>query len=702
MSYVINWKEYLFISGFLIIFNLVNWSNPIFNHIGGGLFLIFHALVFGNWLFIKNSLSYKLFMGLFFILGLASLIGTAAFYLFSLNNYAYLATLVLISLCCLILIIKKPLILEPDTKLKFNFRSKLLLLTLIYLFFITVIFYLLQLARTDQSLRSPWEVVAPEIFVVYLLACFVLYNLIIFSKSKNVLSLIVLHFFTSFSVALVVYQIGFDYDPFIHRTNENLILASGTLFPKPLYYIGQYSLVIFLHKLLNFSLAGIDKLLVPLMAALYLPLSIYYAFKDNFKIKEKYLFLVIFTLLALLFTNFISTTPQALANLILLVTLFLGIYFLSRPTNPYWPLLILAFFALSIHPLAGIPCIFFTFLLLLYHHFQKKYLLPKILHKGIFWETVIISSLALPIAFLINSYTLSQLKVSLSNGLLNNLNNFLAFWDWSLYYRPFISVYDLIYTYGKNLLPLFLLFVALGLLYIIKNKKTKTFLIYPLVSLILIFNYLFLVIGISFFSLISYEQKNYPDRVLEMSLYFLLPFVILALYLFFKKILKQKKLFILLTVIFLSFILTNSFYLSYPRLDKISEAHGYSTSITDLKTVNFLEQQNRGLPYIVLAAQPVSAAAIAELGFKHYHNNHFFYPVPTGGPLYQLFEDLAYNKRDAKEIISEVRDLTGVNDIYFVLNNYWFDAQDRILEHKELADSWYALDGKNYIFKYVN
>lgn len=221
-------------------------------------------------------------------------------------------------------------------------------------------------------------------------------------------------------------------------------------------------------------------------------------------------------------------------------------------------------------------------------------------------------------------------------------------------------------------------------------------------TLIMLGNYLVLVVGISFFSLLSYEQQYYPARVLEMSLYFLLPLIILAFYLLINKLLKQSATFILLSTILISLALTTSFYLSYPRIDKISEDHGFSTSITDLKTVNFLEKLNQGRPYIVLASQPVSAAAIHELSYRYYYNNYYFYPVPTGNRLYELYEDLAYNKEKTVDVIATARFLTEVNTVYFIINDYWFDAQDRIETHKQTANYWYAIDDKNFIFEYID
>jgi len=223
-----------------------------------------------------------------------------------------------------------------------------------------------------------------------------------------------------------------------------------------------------------------------------------------------------------------------------------------------------------------------------------------------------------------------------------------------------------------------------------------------LLAAILLFNYFFLIAGLSFLNLLSYEQQTYPLRILELCFYALLPFLIMAFYFLAQKFFEFKSCLRLLFIFFIALAATCSFYLSYPRVDSITEDHGYSTSAADIKTVNFLEQLNQDHSYIVLAAQPVSAAAIKELGFKHYYNNYYFYPVPIGDRLYQLYEDLAYNREKTADVIATARYLTGVNIVYFIVNDYWFDASNLILNHKESADHWYAIDAKNYIFEYVN
>ena len=76
--------------------------------------------------------------------------------------------------------------------------------------------------------------------------------------------------------------------------------------------------------------------------------------------------------------------------------------------------------------------------------------------------------------------------------------------------------------------------------------------------------------------------------------------------------------------------------------------------------------------------------------------------MPTGEKLYQLYEELAYAKQPTSDVIETTRFLTGVDVIYFVVNDYWFDAKEIIEAHKESSDDWFAVDGKNYIFKYWN
>lgn len=680
--------------------NLNNLSLAVSTVIIGLIYLLINSLIIGNWLFIKNSWPCKFILGLLFVLMIAGLTGTIFFYLSYIGIFSFVASLLIIYAMSFFILKKHHLAFKLE-KFWNDWDLKQILLTLVYLILTAACFYLFFKARTNESLRSPWEAVSSNIFFLYFFASLILLAIIKFSKNNFPLFLISLHYFLTFSAAWLVYGVGFDYDPFIHRTNLELILQNGTLLPKPFYYIGQYSLIIFLHNLLQISLENLDKILVPLMSAVYLPAIIFYTFKNNFKARDNLNLLVILTLL-IFPLNFIVTTPQSLANLFFLITVIFSLYYINNPRVSIIPLALLGLTTLIIHPLAGLPLIFFLAMAYFYKSRKPKIRLSSGFRKSIVAELLIIGSFILPAAFLVNSLTLSQLKVSLQSDWLANLSS--SFYDLNpdIYYRAYISLPDLIYTFGKNIYLILVALFIVGLVFVFKHKKLKNFGIYLLGFIMVFLNFIFLRSTISFFSLVSYEQITYPLRALELSLYLLAPFIIIGLYLLFKKISRQSKSLTLLIIILLALALSFSFYLRYPRVDKIEEDHGYSTSIHDLKTVNLIEDLSGNRPHIVLANQSISAAAIKELKFKDYYNGYFFYPVPTGGRLYSLYEDLAYGKQKTEEVIATVRLLTGVNDIYFVINDYWSGFADKVSLEKELADKWYSISDRNFIFLYQN
>jgi len=697
-------KEYLFVSILLFILIFKGGSLPYLSLITGLIFFTFYSFIYGYWFFSENSYLIKFILGSLIILSLVSFSGTLAFYLYKIDDLTFNLQLYLIAALPFFYFLFKKI--KLTTNQESLLRQNGIITNLInfffvlsYLLIVSYLFYLIINVSTTESLRSPWEIIPKKFFLLYFLATFILITKIVIQPKKT-LFLIILHFFLSFSIAFFVYQIASDYDSFIHRQNEFIIYKTGTLIPKPFYYLGQYAQIIFIQKILNFSLPLIDKLLLPTLAALTIPTVLITAFKENYKIDDRYLNLLPLTFLILPFTNFIITTPQGLANLLSLIIIFLSLSVLHKNNQNIWLIIFLAVVTIAIHPLTGLPILFFVILLAFYLHFQKKFFLPGFLTKSIFFELVLIFLLSLPAAFLINSNTTSQMKVLINENFVNYFFNFFKDFKLDFFYRPFITIYDLIYTYSNNLTLLIALLTIYGLIFIISRKKFKKYFIYFLTFLILFINYLFLKSFFLFNSLINYERNNYPQRILELSLFFLLPFFLIALYQIFDRLLKSKLVLSLLITILLSLTITVSLYLSYPRFDPISESHGYSTSATDLKTVNFLDKLNKNKDYIVLAAQPVSAAAIQELGFKKYYQGYFFYPVPTGNKLYEYYLDLAYDKRDTWEIIKDVKNLTKVNNIYLVINDYWWAAEDVIEKQKNLATNWFSIDGKNYIFKY--
>ncbi len=573
---------------------------------------------------------------------------------------------------------------NPELKQGFSFVNLLLLLA--YGLVILSCFYILLNHRTDEAIISPWQAVPSYFFISFSLASLLLLANIIKNR-KIALFLIIIHYFLSFSVALIVYRLGYGFDPFVHQATENLIDKIGAVEPKPLYYLGQYSLVVILHKITALSLVWLDRLLVPLLAAIFLPLALWQAVNHWFTDKRLNLILI-FSLLALTFPFLIVTTPQNLAYILLIIIILLGL--ICKNHYDFLIILLLSLTALIIQPIAGLPAIIFCLLLAVYHGDKsriKLFLYPFLL---------IISVLILPIIFFVLNKKISSAAANLIAPAVDSAGfgvpgqeNFIL---------------NFIYLYGFNLKLILLLLVAGGLVIAWKFKENcRIFFLYLAMSLSLFISY-FLTDKIPFAFLINYERGDYSERILLIALLFLLPFIIISIYAFLEKVFSQNIFYKLILAACLVILITTSLYLTYPRFDNYFNSRGYSVSGADLESVDWINSSAKG-DFIVLANQQVSAAALSRFGFKKYYgdgrNQLFYYPIPTGSPLYQFYLDMVY-KQPSRVTMLEAMGLAGVDEAYFVLNQYWWAFSKILAEAKLSADSFEVIkNGEVYVFKYL-
>ncbi|MDD4271951.1 MAG: hypothetical protein PHF50_04075 [Patescibacteria group bacterium] len=553
-------------------------------------------------------------------------------------------------------------------------------------YFLTLIlsFYILFSHQTGAAIVSPWQIVPKYFFIVYSLATLFLIGNSIINK-KIALPLIMFHYFLSFSVALIVYKLGYGYDPFIHQATENLIDQTGAVEPKPFYYLGQYALVVIFHKITALPIIWLDKLILPLLAAIFLPLTLWRVLKDWFDSVSLNLILIL-ALLILSFPFLIVTTPQNLAYFFLILAILLGLT--CKNFYGFLTILLLSLAAAITHPLAGLPALLFCAFLAVYHSDKaklKRYLYPIL---------TIITITILPALF----YFLNKNMAAAAAGdnLAENIN------------RPLINIpghenfiLNFIYLYGFNLKYILALLALGGIFIAYKHKEQcKILWLYLALSAALFASYL-ITAKLPFAFLIGYERDDYPQRILLAACLFLLPFFILSIYSWLEKIAKQKALVILIFAVFFSLFLSAALYITYPRYDNYFNSRGYAVSAADINAVDFIDKDADN-DCIVLANQQASVAALSRFGFKKYYgpDKIFYYPIPTGSPLYQYYLDMVY-KKPSREIMLKAMDLTGVDTGYFVLNKYWW-AFTKILDEAKLsATSWQAIDnGEIYVFKY--
>ncbi|HTK60705.1 MAG TPA: hypothetical protein VL283_05895, partial [Candidatus Baltobacteraceae bacterium] len=213
-------------------------------------------------------------------------------------------------------------------------------------------------ARTAEAIRTPWEVVPPIFFLWIALATVCLAALAYRKRYPHLaLGAASLHLFTLLAPAAVVYAIGYGFDPFVHQAAERLVAAAGEVTPKTPYYVGQYALVTVIAKLFRLPVEGVDRFLLPGMAAVFLPAAAAWLLRRGFGVARGLALVGSLGVFLLPLGAFVSTTPQGVADLFFLLTVMVGAAWLHAHRPPLGFVLALAAASMAAHPLAGIPAL---------------------------------------------------------------------------------------------------------------------------------------------------------------------------------------------------------------------------------------------------------------------------------------------------------------------------------------------------------
>jgi len=676
--------------------NIYLWPNPLFGLVLLMLCIGFFGLIIGSRILIKYQRIEQILWGSLIAWAIIGIFLTVCYYFWELSPIAMWLSWLPLAILGFIFV-PVPMYIDQFTG-KNTLATKIMLSVLFV--GLGVIFYFAFLSLwqsgTLEAIRSPWILVPKIFFTLCFVLCLGAMAWLINTRSQKgswlILGAIT---FLFLSVALFVYKIGYGFDPFIHQATERYLAEHGTITPKPFYYIGQYSWITFCHFFSHLGINLLDKILLPAMAAAFLPAAIFTGLSQGFSIRNRFAKLGALLFLAIPFGSMIVTTPQGLANLFALIIIFLSLSYLKNQTPPLYFLMILGAICLAIHPLSGIPIAIYLLILLI---LKIKNRVAKITLVSI---TAVLGAFSLPLIFIINSL-ISGTSVSVTTAILQSpgvLINKLKLPE--LYVNShFSSIIDFVYIYGRNLIWLIPI-VALITLIFRAQKITKLFWIPAMMFLVLIVNYFFLQNTVEFSFLISYEQGAYADRVLSLGQFFLYPFFILGILWWVEKTWHAAWSWRIMLTLFLSGIIISSLYLSYPRHDALEISKGINVAASDIAAVQWVERDAPDDDFIVLANQTVSAAALHEYGFKKYFDDKFYYPIPTGGELYDYYLKMSYESPSSLTM-KEAMDLVGVKYGYFILNDYWWNAEKVIEDAKLQTDTWHEIDeGKIYIFKYT-
>jgi hypothetical protein len=635
-------------------------------------------------------------VSLFFISSIA-IIGSFLYYFWALNNFSYFILLFLSLLTSTVFfyfIIYKSYRQEKELGSNLNSKTLFINFSLFLLAFFLFISLILALsgASSDLAIISPWHLI-PNYFYLLLFVFLSLLFVSFYLNSSFSKILIVLAYFLFFSISFFVYKIAFGYDQLLHQRALSEILQFGFINPKTFYYIGQYSLEFFLVKTLPLKLEFVSRSLVPVLSALFIPLSFFKVFKN--KISSNYYYLLILLLL-LPFSIFTYTVPQNLALFFLTILIIFSLDkdFISERKN-YIFLSALALASFFVHPLAGIPAVIFVFILFLsnleksqqsfWRRIFKKESGDKIFKKILIIISYLAQIFILPILLFFVGGKLAWPQI----GFQFLIPKFLG--QENVYLN---TVYFLFF----NRFYLFFVLFLIGLYFWFKKKREVRSNIYLYNFLALFLSYI-LSLFVSFPFLSDIDKNSYSQRVLIISLLFLIP-IFLNLFLeIIERVKKQEKNFKFYSILFLLLFLLSSLYLNYPRKDNYFNSRGYSVSSSDFEAVKLIEDVKINDNYIVLANQQVGAAAIKELGFKRYYDGWLYYSVQTGGLFYDYYLKMLDNpdRKLVKELLSQVE----ADNAYLVVNDYWWAYERIINEMKVEADDYYQIaDGQISVFHF--
>ncbi|MFA5644025.1 MAG: hypothetical protein WC928_00645 [Patescibacteria group bacterium] len=497
-------------------------------------------------------------------------------------------------------------------------------------------------------------------------------------------------YFLFFSVSFFIYKIAFGYDQLLHQRVLADILKFGVVEPKTIYYLGQYTLELFFLKIWPFSLETLDKLLVPFLSAVLIPLTFIFNFKKRGFHKTVWPLLLF---LILPFSIFTYTVPQNLAFLFLIILLIFSFNknFVAQKTNFFF-LFSLALAIFFIHPLAGVPAIIFTFILFI-GIIKNNGSLLKIGKWNLKFNYKLLNA-SKYLAYLGQIIVLPILLI-FSGGRFSFPNINLVNWVPRLVGQE-NAILNFIYFFGLNKNWFLLILFSLATIFVFKYRL-KELKIFYFNSLALMLSY-FLSLFIDFPFLSQIDKGSYASRILILSFLFLIPVFYEIFICSIKKIKSEKILFKIIISIFLSGLLLVSLYLNYPRKDNHFNSRAFSVSSSDFTAVRFIESVKENDNYVVLANQQVGASAIKEYGFKRYYGPWLYYSVQTGGLLYDYYLKMIENPN--RELMLELMTEIGAEGVYFVVNDYWWGFTKIVEEVRVEADLVYSVDNSRVMIFY--
>lgn len=558
---------------------------------------------------------------------------------------------------------------------------------LISAFAFALIVFVSYRAGTEQSIRTPWPLLPS--WILPLIGMQWIFTISSIWKLKNRW---ITFFQSTFAIgsttviAPLVYRIGYGFDGFLHVAGETILLKTGTLLPHPMYYMGQYLLTTWISRIGEINIAVIDRWLVPTSAAILLPLALLTCITREHKI-TRFAALILIPL-----APFVTTTPHGFAVILACTSVLLAIGVTEFAIHPALSVIIAIWCSLT-HPLIGLPILGATIALAVYKHGSIPRTILSIL-------IAIGGSLAVPVMFGLASAIGSSGGVNFQLSSLSSIDKWKEISSaWIPWVQNRYAIWAESSVWIEKLLPWFVIILAMieRIRRMIKKEASPPWLAAAIGTTVAA---IILKIAGDFGFLIDYERGNYADRLWLVAWILLLPLAIPILGRALYRLRDGHNASMAGALVSIGILAAGMSYAALPRHDAVTPSRGWSVGLADIEAVKLIDEDSNGEAYTVLANQSVSAAAVRTYGFKRYNGDVFFYPIPTGGSLYEIFLKASYEDPSLKTM-TEAAKLGDSHLVYLVVNDYWWkSAELSELAKKDASRMFEIQNGKVKVFKY--
>lgn len=536
------------------------------------------------------------------------------------------------------------------------------------------------LGRTDQALASPWQVLPATIFGLFGISVFLLLYIGDQLSYGWQVCLWMAQYFIAFSVSVLVYKLGFGFDPFIHEAATRYLVAHGSIHLPSFLYIGQYVFEAVFSRVTTLSVVAIDRWLVPLLAV-FVCVFVLPRLSKLWKLPAHPGFA--WPLLLLTFAGLTFTVPyQVTLVLFLVLIIALPMFRIGRELGI--AMLLLAIMG-SFHPLLMIP----GSALVGARVFIKNHFLAGIL-------AFMLTLIGLWGAFWVYVHLMGGTMVFV--GLSSIWQALTAVFGFP-YDTQYWAWYAKLFYGFLHVWPLLFCFVGwVGFVRVDESVRPLRY-IYMGTALGMLVASVVIAATTRFINIISSEQYEFSLRLRYAVPLLFLPGWFIGISVWLRE--RTERVRVVLTLVAAVFM-TVIWHASYPQFNHFLHVSAVGLSATDLHVVQTIERLSEGRSYAALTPQMISAGALSVFGFERAlsgsSTQSYPYAIPTGGAFYQQYLRL-WHEPDVQVVIDYARAITHEHQIFVALPVNWDPSGVLLVRLRLIADQYEFVDDAVHVFR---